>query len=93
MELHKKFDVVYYKNPRGEGEQFSHKYTEVWDKTEFHCPRCSSKEVWQSSGADYYVGEQMICTHCKATFYLPMGISDITDRSDSQRLSHLTEQD
>lgn len=89
--MKKTFDVLYYKNPRGEGKQFSNQYTEQWEKTDFYCPRCGKQEVWFiNDGGDYYVGEQHICTACKATFHLPSGVGDATGEQDEQRLKHLT---
>lgn len=76
-----KFDVQY----------CAHQHTENWEKTKVYCPRCGNQEIWfRCDCGDYYVGEQHICTGCKATFYLPGGISDVVGDQDEQRLKKLT---
>lgn len=90
-DMKKTFDVLYYRNPKDEGRQYSHKYSEPWEKTEFHCPRCGNQEVWFcNNGGNYYLGEQHICTNCKASFYLPNGVTDAAGEQDEQRLENLT---
>lgn len=89
--MQKAFDVVYYKHPRGEDKQFSHQYREPWEKTDLHCPRCGSVEVWFcADGGDFYVGARHICTACEGVFYLPDGVSSAATDQDKQRLKHLT---
>ncbi len=91
MPFTKSFDVNYYKNSRGEGREFSHKYRENWDLTEYHCPHCGKNEVWhETGGGDYDVGEEHICTNCNHHFYLPDGTDDISnDVQGEQRLKVL----
>ena len=88
----KTFDVLYYSNPRGEGKKFSHKYTETWVLTDFHCPACGNMSVWaEDSPGDYYVGEQYICVNCKSTFHMPGGCEESGYDPDVQRLTKLSE--
>lgn len=88
--LQRTFDVLYFKNPRGEGKEFSHKYSETWEPTEYFCPNCGEKSVWhECSPGDYYVGEQYICLKCGNTFYLPMGVNEANGEQDEQRLEYL----
>lgn len=92
MKFSKTFDVNYYSNRRGEGRQWSHKYSETWatDCTLF-CPHCGRKEVWvEQGGGDYYVGVQHICAVCGWEFHMP-GLSEIhaNAESDQQRLANL----
>ena len=92
MNMTKTFDVLYYKTA-DTGREFSHKYSETWRLSDFHCPRCANKYVWfHDDGGDYYVGEQYICGDCKSTFYLPTGVNLIHENheQDQQRLTHLT---
>ena len=90
MPFTKKFDVLYYKDPRGKGKEFSHKYSEPWELTDYFCPNCGKKGVWfRNDSGDYYVGEQYICIECEHTFYLPDGVSKANDEQDTQRLKAL----
>ena len=89
--MQKTFDVLYYKKLPGRDREFSHKYSEPWEKTDIFCPRCGKQEVWFCNNVgDHYLGEQHICTACKGTFYLPSGVGDATGVQDEQRLAHLT---
>jgi len=80
------FNVNYYK-----GKKFSHKYREAWQLTKYHCPHCGKQRVWQeTSGGDYYVGDEHICTNCSHSFYLPLEPKDISgNEQGKQRLSAL----
>lgn len=74
-----KFEVRY---------EAGHSYSETWEKTSYHCPRCGNKEVWhETSGGDYYVGETHLCLACNAHFYLPsQPTDDPKSWQDKQRL-------
>jgi hypothetical protein len=86
------FDVDYYQNPRGEGETWSHKYSETWEPTEYYCPACGKQSVWMESyGGDYYVGERHLCIGCNVSFYLPEGVDRNTNRQIQQRLKNIRE--
>jgi hypothetical protein len=82
------FVVDYYKTKDGE-RTFSHRYTEWWELTEFFCPSCGEKHgVWRdTSGGDYYVGEEYLCIWCEAVFYLPSGARPSNNEHDVQRLN------
>jgi len=62
-----------------------HSYNEEWELTEYHCPSCGSKKVWNnnSGGGDMYVGEKLRCNGCSCEFYLPDGVL-ITGSNDWQ---------
>lgn len=65
-----------------------HSYQETWTDTEIHCPSCGKKAVWRdTSGGDYYVGEQHICIACAFSFCMPnCNHIDERDDNDMQRL-------
>ena len=68
-----------------------HSYRETWTTTDYHCPGCGEKKVWRdTSGGDYYVGEQHICVGCGLSFHMPNSnmIEHPTnpDHNDMQRL-------
>ena len=64
-----------------------HSYTETWEVTDYHCPKCGRLGVWHDTSAgDYYVGEQFICSGCEFTFYMPSSRDDCSDENDKQRL-------
>lgn len=49
----------------------THHYIDDYKLTEFFCPNCGKKSVWEEgSYGDYYVGPGMICTSCKSSFTL-----------------------
>ncbi len=53
-------------------EYKTHHYFSNYDKSEFFCPNCGKKEVWEEQGAgDYYVGVNFTCISCKHEFNLP----------------------
>ena len=90
MPFIKRFDVLYYKNPNGKVKEFSHKYSELWELTDYFCPNCGKKGVWfGDDGGDYYIGEQYICMECEHTFYLPNRVSEANGEQNAQRLKHL----
>lgn len=42
-----------------------HHYWNNFEKSEYYCPNCGTKEVWQEQGSgDYYLGEEWLCTNC-----------------------------
>lgn len=79
----KTFDVLYPK--------ISHKRTEIWEKADIYCPRCAERACWVNNDdcVDYYVGGPYICIHCKASFFLPGGVTGASREQDEQRLAHL----
>ena len=86
----KKFDINFYNNPTGNKKEWSHKYTETWDKSKYYCPKCRGNNVWyEKSGGDYDVGEKYICISCNSYFYLPDGVSNTNNEQDIQRLDYL----
>jgi predicted RNA-binding Zn-ribbon protein involved in translation (DUF1610 family) len=70
-----------------------HSYDERWATTDYHCPACGEKKVWENqSGGDYYVGTQLICTACSFSFYMPAAKQiegQNPDDNDMQRLAAL----
>lgn len=64
-----------------------HSYQETWESTMIHCPKCGRIGVWKdTSGGDYYVGEQHICPGCEFSFHMPSS-GDCSDDNDRQRLA------
>lgn len=78
-----RFDVMYYSKGK-----FSHSYAEGWEPTAYFCPHCGKQSVWmETSGGDYYVGEDHLCADCGANFNLPGGADPRPDNDqDKQRL-------
>lgn len=87
----KKFDVLYFKKDYKTNEKvFSHKYTENWGFTDYFCPSCGVKTVWQADDGDYYVGSELICTSCESSFYMPNGTDKKSGcEQQAQRLAAL----
>lgn len=70
--------------------EWSHKYTEEWEKLDLYCPKCAAKDVWHETGpGDYYMEEHYMCSSCGARFYLPGGVQDGGDEQCAQRLELL----
>ena len=45
----------------------------TWYLTDWHCPNCGEKAVWDEHGeGDYYQGTTHICRSCGCSFTLPM---------------------
>jgi len=94
VKITKTFDVLYYRMCDENYQpvstpQFSHKYSEKWELTTWHCPQCGTCEVWEEQGGgDYYVGVQYICTGCAFTFHMPHA-GEIVDQYDRQRLDKI----
>jgi predicted RNA-binding Zn-ribbon protein involved in translation (DUF1610 family) len=90
----KKFDVLYYKNPHGRGKEFSHKYVEIWETTQYFCPNCGNRTTWHEISTPCYSlqegGEQYICIKCNYTFQLG-NIKEGKNEQDNQRLLQLYE--
>lgn len=43
----------------------SHHYWEKYEKSDYFCPCCGSKELWEEQGSgDYYLGVDYVCTNC-----------------------------
>ena len=64
-----------------------HSYREVWEKTEYFCPECGKRNVWHdTSGGDYYVGEEHLCVECESSFHLPIMAFQSKNKQDKQRL-------
>lgn len=87
----KTFEIIYYSRP---GRTESHRYTESWATTQWHCPSCGQKQVWENQGGgDYYVGCKLICIACAFSFYMPSARAikdhESSDDSDVQRLAQL----
>lgn len=88
-----KFDVKYFKCnvTTNYVQEVSHSYTETWNHVDIYCPGCGQKDVWVTSGEDYYHGAQHICMGCKKTFHLPHGLNMTTSVQDKQRVENLDE--
>ena len=58
------FDVLY---------EAGHTYVETWEKTEYFCPHCGNKSVWDEvANGDYYLGTTLTCENCGGTFHHPL---------------------
>lgn len=76
------FDVHY--------EGGGHSYKETWKKTEYFCPCCGTKAVWQRpDGGDYYQGETFLCVDCETQWNWPNEPSDANDFQYIQRLKEI----
>lgn len=52
--------------------RLGHTYTFSYEKTEYHCPSCGTKEVWEDQGdGDYYEGSTLYCRKCAFSFTMP----------------------
>lgn len=41
----------------------------VYALTDYHCPRCGQKGVWEEQGdGDYYLGKDFVCQECGNEF-------------------------
>jgi predicted RNA-binding Zn-ribbon protein involved in translation (DUF1610 family) len=50
-------------------EYSTHHYEEVWEKTEYYCPMCGTREVYEEQGPrDYYAGNDAVCLACDNCF-------------------------
>ena len=56
--------------------KLGHEYTDVFNKTDYHCPGCGKAEVWEGTCADYYEGVNLVCIACDSSFYLPNGVNE-----------------
>jgi len=42
-----------------------HHYWDEFEKTDYFCPECGAKDVWEEAGpGDYYVGADFVCISC-----------------------------
>ena len=55
--------------------KMGHTYVDNFLKTDYHCPGCGAKEVWEGTKEDYYAGPDMVCVSCESSFNLPSGVS------------------
>jgi transposase-like protein len=71
--------------------QAGHTLSEVWETTDYFCPRCGKQDVWvEDSPGDYYTGPSHLCKACGADFSLPYGCDARPNNwQDSQRLEAL----
>lgn len=71
--------------------ELGHSYDETWERTDYFCPSCGKQPVWEEAGpGDYYMGTQLLCVICKASFYLPTGYSQSEKNwQNQQRLAAL----
>lgn len=54
----------------------SHHYVREYKKSQYFCPICGNKEVWEEMGqGDYYQGSDYVCISCGCKSYLD-GCSD-----------------
>ena len=86
--------IEYSKIDRSTGKMVaSHAYQESWEKTNYFCPCCAAKNVWnRCDGGDYYQGEQFMCTACGVDWNWPSEPSvsnSILYPQDEQRLEQL----
>lgn len=52
--------------------QNSHHYVKEYKHTQWHCPRCGKKTVWEDQDiGDYYEGSDLCCTSCYNRFTMP----------------------
>ncbi|MEF1335466.1 hypothetical protein REH81_01555, partial [Vibrio rotiferianus] len=52
-------------------------WTEKWEQTEYFCPKCGKRNVWESFDPDDgELGSQYMCAEkgCGATFHMPTGV-------------------
>lgn len=62
---------------------------EIWEKSDWYCPRCGEQKVWEDQGdVDHYYGSQYACTGCGGHFYLPDGV-DVDNEFIKERLKQL----
>jgi hypothetical protein len=75
----------------------SHTISEQWKETDYFCPCCGSKSVWnRTDSSDYYVGEEFMCIKCEADWNWPSEPSKsgvFSKEQNEQRLSVLREID
>jgi predicted RNA-binding Zn-ribbon protein involved in translation (DUF1610 family) len=44
---------------------------EAWTSTEYFCPHCGLRTVWESGFGDFYTGPNFLCESCGWIFSLP----------------------
>lgn len=58
-------EYFYHKELAKKRNSLGHHYVQEYVKSEFYCPSCGSKEVWEQQGeGDYYMGVNYVCTSC-----------------------------
>lgn len=50
----------------------THQYSEEFTKTDYFCPICGLKNVWEGSSPDYYRGVDYECRTCQGVFENPV---------------------
>lgn len=64
-----------------------HKHDEPWKRTDYFCPSCGKKSVWNNcDGGDYYQGETFACVSCDAEWNWPSEPRVSPDKYDAQRM-------
>ena len=49
-----------------------HSIRSEWVPSKVYCPNCGKQKVYaETSGGDYYVGEDYVCVACESRFNLP----------------------
>lgn len=49
----------------------THKNSEIFTLTDYFCPHCGVKNVWEGSDADFYAGVDYLCRSCNGRFEHP----------------------
>jgi predicted RNA-binding Zn-ribbon protein involved in translation (DUF1610 family) len=49
----------------------THKHSEIFSLTDYFCPHCGNKSVWEGSDNDYYRGVDYACKDCGGKFEHP----------------------
>jgi hypothetical protein len=53
--------------------KFGRVRTERWEETNYYCPGCAAKTVYELLGSDdYYLGPDYLCRACGAYFNMPV---------------------
>lgn len=71
----------------------SYHYIEEYKLTDYFCPNCGSKNVWEEdSEGDFYVGPSLVCTKCRCQFTMqgPYDKNPHDDKIIDQLISGVT---
>jgi len=50
----------------------THHYWEEYEKTDYYCPNCGKRTVWENRDiGDYYEGSDLVCSECNFSFTMP----------------------